>query len=87
MINVFVLVIISDFLHLRGSFPIETCQDGHTPSEVFVTNVFLTSEHPRSIHIFLQIWVGIGGGGSVQWKLFDFYFICWKLYFIFRCMI
>lgn len=63
MINVFVLVIISDFLHLRGSFPIETCQDGHTPSEVFVTNVFLTSEHPRSIHIFLQIWVGIGGEG------------------------
>lgn len=63
MIIVFVLVIISDFLHLRGSFSIETCQDGHAPSEVFVT-----SEHLRSIHIFLQIWVGISGEGLFNEK-------------------
>lgn len=68
MIIVFVLVIISDFLHLRGSFSIETCQDGHAPSEVFVTKVFLTSEHLRSIHIFLQIWVGISGEGLFNEK-------------------
>lgn len=72
MIIVFVLVIISDFLHLRGSFPIETCQDGHTPSELFVTNVFLTSELPRSIHIFLQIWVGIIGEGLFNGNCFNF---------------
>ncbi len=65
MIIVF-LIMISDFLHLRGSFSIETCQDGHVPSEVFVTNVVLTSERPRSIHIFLQILGMNKWGGSVQ---------------------
>lgn len=85
MITVFVLIMISDFLHLRGSFLIETCQDGHVPSEVFVTNVVLTSERPRSIHIFLQIWVGISGEGLFNEKCFFTLFAgnC----IIFRCLI
>jgi len=86
MIIVFVLEIISDFLH-----PKRFISNWDLPGwpHIFWSICYkcLFDIRTSEKHSYFSSDLGRNNwGGSVQWKLFYFYFICWKLYIIFRCM-